>query len=103
MPPLSVKSNLHAVAASEVDIYYGTNATINLWQPTLGRPNDFSLAQLWIMAWSSWNQDLNTIEAGWQFPPWRSVTSIVNNPFQALRNVDFTLSLSLSHLNSRDR
>ncbi|TVU39710.1 hypothetical protein EJB05_13146, partial [Eragrostis curvula] len=56
----------HAVAASEVDIYYGTNATINLWQPTLGRPNDFSLAQLWIMAWSSWNQDLNTIEAGWQ-------------------------------------
>ncbi|TVU02699.1 hypothetical protein EJB05_51769, partial [Eragrostis curvula] len=55
-----------AVASSEDDIYYGTNATINLWQPTLERPNDFSLAQLWIKAGSYNNLDLNTIEAGWQ-------------------------------------
>ncbi|RLM69682.1 hypothetical protein C2845_PM17G10500 [Panicum miliaceum] len=54
----------HAVASAQEDKYYGTNATINLWQPMIGRANDFSLAQLRIIG-GPYN-DLNTIEAGWQ-------------------------------------
>ncbi|CAL4992520.1 unnamed protein product [Urochloa decumbens] len=45
--------------------YFGTEMTINLWQPT-PESGDFSLSQLWITAGSYGNQDLNTIEAGWQ-------------------------------------
>ncbi|KAG2562298.1 hypothetical protein PVAP13_8KG255400 [Panicum virgatum] len=55
----------HAVAYAQEDKYYGTNATINLWQPMIKRANDFSLAQLWITG-GPYNCDLNTIEAGWQ-------------------------------------
>uniref|UniRef100_J3M3F3 Neprosin PEP catalytic domain-containing protein n=1 Tax=Oryza brachyantha TaxID=4533 RepID=J3M3F3_ORYBR len=49
--------------------YYGTKVTINVWQPTIATPGDFSLAQLWISAGSYANNDLNTIEAGWQVYP----------------------------------
>uniref|UniRef100_A0A0E0JU91 Neprosin PEP catalytic domain-containing protein n=1 Tax=Oryza punctata TaxID=4537 RepID=A0A0E0JU91_ORYPU len=49
--------------------YYGTKVTINVWQPTIATPGDFSLAQLWITAGSYDNKDLNTIEAGWQVYP----------------------------------
>ncbi|XP_006654929.1 uncharacterized protein LOC102716972 [Oryza brachyantha] len=49
--------------------YYGTKVTINVWQPTTS-PGDFSLAQLWITAGSYANNDLNTIEAGWQVYPY---------------------------------
>lgn len=55
----------HAAASASGDKYYGTKATLNLWQPTLGSANDFSLAQLWIIGGSYEGNDLNTIEAGW--------------------------------------
>ncbi|CAL4980668.1 unnamed protein product [Urochloa decumbens] len=48
--------------------YFGTKMTINVWQPT-PQSGDFSLAQLWISAGSYGNQDLNTIEVGWQVYP----------------------------------
>ncbi|RCV38373.1 hypothetical protein SETIT_8G136900v2 [Setaria italica] len=63
--------HLHAVASALVDKYYGTKATINLWQPTIERGNGFSLAQLWITGGSYQGNDLNTIEAGWQVYPGR--------------------------------
>uniref|UniRef100_A0A0E0CDK4 Neprosin PEP catalytic domain-containing protein n=1 Tax=Oryza meridionalis TaxID=40149 RepID=A0A0E0CDK4_9ORYZ len=57
----------YGVASATGDAnYYGTKATINLWQPTIATSGDFSLAQLWISAGSYQNKDLNTIEAGWQ-------------------------------------
>ncbi|WVZ76941.1 hypothetical protein U9M48_024855 [Paspalum notatum var. saurae] len=56
----------HAVASTWQGQYYGTSTVINLWEPTLERPNDFSLAQLWITGGSYAGNDLNTIEAGWQ-------------------------------------
>jgi hypothetical protein len=60
----------HAVASAPKDNYYGTNVTINLWQPMLQKANDdFSLAQLWIIAGNYTTNDLNTIEAGWQVRP----------------------------------
>ncbi|KAK3143113.1 hypothetical protein QOZ80_4BG0358540 [Eleusine coracana subsp. coracana] len=48
---------------------YGTKASFNLWQPTIARSSDFSLAQFWITAGSYSGNDLNTIEAGWQVYP----------------------------------
>ncbi|KAG2611142.1 hypothetical protein PVAP13_4KG125300, partial [Panicum virgatum] len=57
----------HAVASTTTeDKYYGTSATINLWQPRIEGVNDFSLSQLWIIAGSYKSNDLNTVEAGWQ-------------------------------------
>jgi hypothetical protein len=40
-----------------------------LWKPTTETAQDFSLTQLWIIAGSYGNNDLNTIEAGWQVKP----------------------------------
>ncbi|TVU23361.1 hypothetical protein EJB05_25721, partial [Eragrostis curvula] len=59
----------HAAASASGDKYYGTKATINLWQPTLESTSDFSLAQLWIIGGSYQGNDLNTIEAGWHVFP----------------------------------
>uniref|UniRef100_K3ZNU6 Neprosin PEP catalytic domain-containing protein n=1 Tax=Setaria italica TaxID=4555 RepID=K3ZNU6_SETIT len=58
----------HAIAYTPKARYYGTKTSINLWQPTIGRAKDFSLAQLWISGGSYSGNDLNTIEAGWQDP-----------------------------------
>ncbi|RCV39621.1 hypothetical protein SETIT_8G238700v2 [Setaria italica] len=59
----------HAIAYTPKARYYGTKTSINLWQPTIGRAKDFSLAQLWISGGSYSGNDLNTIEAGWQVYP----------------------------------
>ncbi|CAL5001157.1 unnamed protein product [Urochloa decumbens] len=56
----------YAVASSAAGNYYGTECNINLWKPITESPNDFSLTQLWIVAGSYSNNDLNTIETGWQ-------------------------------------
>lgn len=45
--------------------FYGAKATINVWEPKVQSPNEFSLSQLWILG-GSFGQDLNSIEAGWQ-------------------------------------
>ncbi|WVZ81618.1 hypothetical protein U9M48_028973, partial [Paspalum notatum var. saurae] len=56
----------HAVAYAQQDVCYGTNSSINLWQPTVERALGFSLTQFWILAGSYSSKDLNSIEAGWQ-------------------------------------
>ncbi|XP_068637204.1 protein neprosin-like [Aristolochia californica] len=58
----------HAIAYVEGDKYYGAKATINVWQPQIQQPNEFSLSQLWILG-GSFGEDLNSIEAGWQVSP----------------------------------
>ncbi|KAJ0020600.1 hypothetical protein Pint_31442 [Pistacia integerrima] len=58
----------HAIAYVEGDKYYGAKATINVWEPKIQQPNEFSLSQLWILG-GSFGQDLNSIEAGWQVSP----------------------------------
>ena len=44
--------------------FYGTEVVINLWKPYVQVPDEFSLAQTWIVSGSG--SSLNTIEAGWQ-------------------------------------
>ncbi|XP_031110917.1 uncharacterized protein LOC116015059 [Ipomoea triloba] len=58
----------HAIAYVEGERYYGAKATINVWEPQVQQPNEFSLSQLWILA-GSFGEDLNSIEAGWQVSP----------------------------------
>ncbi|KAF8403983.1 hypothetical protein HHK36_012093 [Tetracentron sinense] len=58
----------HAIAYVEGDKYYGAKATINVWEPQIEQPNEFSLSQLWILG-GSFGEDLNSIEAGWQVSP----------------------------------
>ncbi|WVZ49259.1 hypothetical protein U9M48_000633 [Paspalum notatum var. saurae] len=55
--------------ANDTSLYYGTQATFNLWQPEVETPKDFSLSQLWITSGSYQTNDLNTIETGWQVFP----------------------------------
>ena len=38
---------------------------MNVWEPSIQQPNEFSLSQLWILG-GSFGEDLNSIEAGWQ-------------------------------------
>lgn len=62
--------NQHAIAYVEGDTYYGAKATINVWEPKIQQPNEFSLSQIWVLG-GSFGEDLNSIEAGWQviLPP----------------------------------
>lgn len=55
----------HAIAYVEGDKYYGAKATINVWEPKIQQPNEFSLSQIWVLG-GSFGEDLNSIEAGWQ-------------------------------------
>uniref|UniRef100_A0A2P2KGH7 Uncharacterized protein MANES_03G087500 n=1 Tax=Rhizophora mucronata TaxID=61149 RepID=A0A2P2KGH7_RHIMU len=55
----------HSIAYVEGDKYYGAKATINVWEPKIQQPTEFSLSQLWILG-GSFGEDLNSIEAGWQ-------------------------------------
>eukprot|EP00850_Spirogloea_muscicola_P013645 SM000093S24456 [mRNA] locus=s93:440233:449969:- [translate_table: standard] len=50
-------------------LIYGTEATFNVWNPYVEFASEFSLSQLWLVAGSYYNGDLNTIEAGWQLYP----------------------------------
>lgn len=65
-----IKSNLqYAVAYKEhQQNIYGTRATLNVWDPVVESPDDFSLAQIWLASGSYATSDINTIEAGWQVP-----------------------------------
>ncbi|XP_004516142.1 protein neprosin-like [Cicer arietinum] len=44
---------------------YGATASINVWSPQVEIPDEFSLAQIWIVN-GSYGEDLTTLEAGWQ-------------------------------------
>ncbi|TYK09970.1 uncharacterized protein E5676_scaffold16G00990 [Cucumis melo var. makuwa] len=75
IPPRSAEPDLinqsghqHAIAYVEGDKYYGAKATMNVWEPSIQQPNEFSLSQLWILG-GSFGEDLNSIEAGWQVSP----------------------------------
>ncbi|KAL6493906.1 hypothetical protein OROGR_031815 [Orobanche gracilis] len=65
---VSQNGHQHAIAYVEGDEYYGAKATINVWDPNIQQPNEFSLSQLWILG-GSFQSDLNSIEAGWQVSP----------------------------------
>lgn len=65
---ITLSGHQHAIAYVEGDEYYGAKATINVWEPAIQQPNEFSLSQLWILA-GSFAEDLNSIEAGWQVSP----------------------------------
>ncbi|KAM7531362.1 hypothetical protein LguiB_034772 [Lonicera macranthoides] len=55
----------HAIAYVEGDKYYGAKATINVWEPKIQQPKEFSLSHFWVLG-GSFGEDLNSIEAGWQ-------------------------------------
>jgi hypothetical protein len=68
----------HAYTATDITnppSYKGTEVFINVWEPVVVEPHDFSLAQLWFLNTglaypsSSSSSLLNTIEAGWQVYP----------------------------------
>ena len=52
----------------EDGVFYGAKAKINVWKPNVELPNEFSLAQIWVLG-GNFNSDLNSIEAGWQVIP----------------------------------
>ncbi|CAL0310283.1 unnamed protein product [Lupinus luteus] len=69
LPDLITQSgHQHAIVYVEGDKYYGAKATINVWDPKIQQPNEFSLSQMWLLS-GSFGQDLNSIEAGWQVSP----------------------------------
>ncbi|KAI3741472.1 hypothetical protein L1987_59146 [Smallanthus sonchifolius] len=57
----------HAIAYVEGE-FYGAKATMNVWDPQIQQPNEFSLSQIWLLG-GSFAEDLNSIEAGWQVSP----------------------------------
>ncbi|CAM8897690.1 unnamed protein product [Rhodiola kirilowii] len=57
----------HAIAYVQGQ-FYGAKATMNVWEPKIQQPNEFSLSQIWILG-GLFNEDLNSIEAGWQVSP----------------------------------
>ncbi|XWS41248.1 hypothetical protein CRYUN_Cryun17cG0065200 [Craigia yunnanensis] len=65
---ISQSGHQHAIAYVDGDKYYGAKATINVWEPKIQQPNEFSLSQIWILG-GSFGEDLNSIEAGWQVSP----------------------------------
>ncbi|MCO5588656.1 hypothetical protein L7F22_042613 [Adiantum nelumboides] len=58
----------HAIGFVQGGKYYGAKANINVWNPSVQVSNEFSLSQIWILG-GSFNNDLNSIEAGWQVSP----------------------------------
>ncbi|XP_058106309.1 protein neprosin-like [Magnolia sinica] len=57
----------HAMAYVNKGKYYGAKASINVWNPKVMNPYEFSLAQIWVT--SNANGDFNTVEAGWMVSP----------------------------------
>ncbi|KAE8709946.1 hypothetical protein F3Y22_tig00110328pilonHSYRG00954 [Hibiscus syriacus] len=64
----SQSGHQHAIAYVDGDKYYGAKATINVWEPKIQQPNEFSLSQIWLLG-GSFGEDLNSIEAGWHVSP----------------------------------
>ncbi|WOK99890.1 hypothetical protein Cni_G08602 [Canna indica] len=61
----SPKSREHSIVYVKGEEYYGTRATINVWQPSVTPSDLFSLSQVWIMS----SDYTNVIEAGYQVFP----------------------------------
>lgn len=47
------------------NLYYGVEATYNVWAPAVANTDEFSLSQFWLSS-GTYPNDLNTIEVGWQ-------------------------------------
>jgi hypothetical protein len=43
--------------------FIGADANINVWNPKVDKPEDFTTAQIWLKA--SRGDNLETVEAGW--------------------------------------
>ncbi|CAN8284542.1 unnamed protein product [Cochlearia groenlandica] len=65
---LTQNGHQHAIMYVEDGVFYGAKAKINVWRPDVEMPNEFSLAQIWVLG-GNFNYDLNSIEAGWQVSP----------------------------------
>ncbi|KAG2309616.1 hypothetical protein Bca52824_029364 [Brassica carinata] len=65
---LTQNGHQHAIMYVEDGVFYGAKAKINVWNPDVEMPNEFSLAQIWVLG-GNFNSDLNSIEAGWQVSP----------------------------------
>ncbi|KAI3910681.1 hypothetical protein MKW92_004282 [Papaver armeniacum] len=50
--------------------FLGAQAKINLWNPVMEIPSEFSVSQIWVAAGNG--DDLNTIEAGWESDNYRN-------------------------------
>ncbi|GLJ25780.1 hypothetical protein SUGI_0493600 [Cryptomeria japonica] len=59
----------HAIAFVKGGEYYGAKASLNVWEPHIEAPGEFSLSQMWVLSGSFDGSDLNSIEAGWQVSP----------------------------------
>ncbi|KAK6914199.1 Neprosin [Dillenia turbinata] len=67
---ITTNGHEHAIAYIEAsDEIYGAKATINVWDPSIEVVNEFSASQIWILAGSFDDSDLNSVEAGWQVNP----------------------------------
>ncbi|KAL6567141.1 hypothetical protein OROMI_015545 [Orobanche minor] len=66
----SNNQNTHQHAVAYVGgKYYGAKATINVWEPKIQHPNEFSSSQIWVLGGTIPNGPTNSIEAGWQVNP----------------------------------
>ncbi|XP_024536499.1 uncharacterized protein LOC9630026 [Selaginella moellendorffii] len=65
--PSSSRQHEHAIAYAE-GVFYGAEAVINVWDPSVEGADEFSLSQVWILS-GTFNVDLNSVEAGWQVNP----------------------------------
>ncbi|KAH7289894.1 hypothetical protein KP509_30G023000 [Ceratopteris richardii] len=58
----------HAIAYFRQEDLFGASAVMSVWDPWVEVANEFSLSQIWILG-GSFDEDLNSIEAGWQVSP----------------------------------
>ncbi|KAJ0089229.1 hypothetical protein Patl1_32695 [Pistacia atlantica] len=57
----------YSVATVNGEKYYGARGSINVWNPKVQDPSEFSLSQIWLVGSSTTN--VTTIEVGWQVFP----------------------------------
>ncbi|XP_027161297.1 uncharacterized protein LOC113762181 [Coffea eugenioides] len=68
MELISQVKSYQSVASYAMGAYYGAKAIMNVWQPQLQQPNEYSSSQLWITE-NSFGSNQNTIQAGWHVNP----------------------------------
>ncbi|MCO5554826.1 hypothetical protein L7F22_008361 [Adiantum nelumboides] len=59
----------YAIGQLDQDSIYGTYAIFNAWKPFVAKENEFSLAQIWLVAGNYSDTSLDTIEVGWTVSP----------------------------------
>ncbi|KAL0745953.1 hypothetical protein Bca101_101532 [Brassica carinata] len=61
------KNHEYAIMNAMQGTYFGTNFIVNMWKPEVQVPDEFSLAQTWLVSGAGTTR--NTIEAGFQVYP----------------------------------